>query len=228
MPEEFEGEPTPEATPPEPDVAPEVPAWSGPSQEEWQQTQSFLSQIAGVLPGIYEGVNGLQPKPEESQAPEYDPFDPASVDAYMNWKLEQRLSAAFDEHLGPFQGLLGMMASEKGEALARSELESIKGDIGDFDQDTAYLVASGIIERGGDPSDALRQAATFAHDFEERIRADEREKFQQQFQQLGQAPGEITGGAQTTEAETIPTGPNRYQEAVERALARRRPVMPTG
>lgn len=234
MPDELDagGDPQLEAAPePSPESTPAVDTWGGPSREEWDQTQTYLAQMAQAIPELYGSINGLQQPQAQQEAPvepELDPFDPASVSAYMDFKMEQRLNAAFEENLGPFQGLLGMMASEKGEALAKQELESIRGDIGEFDQDTAYLIASGIIERGGDATQALRSAATHAHEFESKIRANEREKYQEELKRLGQAPGESVGGATSTENETIPTGPNRYQEAVDRALARRRPVMPTG
>jgi hypothetical protein len=70
------------------------------------------------------------------------------------------------------------------------------------------------------------------HDLETRIREDERKKLQEEFQELKGAgtqggPGR-TPGVTATEFDKVPTGPRRYEEAMERAMARRRGGFPVG
>jgi hypothetical protein len=170
------------------------------TQQDWEQTQQFLQSVGQALPTIYQEIQGLRPQeqaPQGPAAPEYDPFDPASVSNYIQHAVSTGLESVLEERLGPLQGLFGMVAQERGEALARQQLEQLSTNIGAFDHDTAYLVASGMIERGTDATQALQAAAQYAFDMEQRIRADERSKYTSDLGQLGQAPAEITGWRST-------------------------------
>lgn len=228
-------DPTPDpaavAADPAPDPAPEPePSWAGPTQEEWQQTQQYLQSVGEALPTIYQQLQGMAPQPVAPAEPEltYDPFDQNSVQSYIETKVGNLVQGVLTEKLGPLEGLLGMVAQEKGEALAKQELDRLGTEIGTFDSDTAYAIAAGMIDRGADPSQALQTGARHAFELEQRIRNDERERYKAELAQLGQAPPEIQGGQSPAEVETVPTGPDRYKIAIDRALARRRPVMPTG
>lgn len=198
--------------------------WAGPSQEEWQQMVQYQQQTGPVLAQLGQYLNdtsGLdlnqyqgyeQPQQQEE---EFDPYDAESVQSYIGRSVQQGIEQA----LGPFQGILGTVASREGENMAKAELDRIAEDVGDFDRDNAFLVASSLIESGGDPAQSLRQAAQHSRDFEARIRADEREKYRAELEQLAGAPREATtGSSSATENLGVPTGPDRYRIAVQRAL----------
>ena len=233
------------AAPPEPSAdtaAPETPAepeqpWSL-SQDDWQQTQQFIQAAAPILQQI---VQQQQPDPyDEYQQQayqqqqfqpqeEFDPFDPESVQRYIQQSVQQGLQQGLQQSLGPYEGLMGMVACQQGEQLARQELDTIKAELGEFNEDSAFLIASGLIEQGGDPGQALRQSAQFAKEWESQVRADEREKYKQELQNLQGAPSETPMGSASAANEVgVPTGKGRYEEAIRRALANRQPVYPTG
>jgi hypothetical protein len=158
---------------------------------------------------------------QQQEPAQIDPFDPDSVTAYIQQAIGQGVEAALQQHLAPYGQVLDTVASEQGAALAKAELENIKANLGEFDQDMAFMLAAGQIEQGQDPASSLRQAAQFSKDFETRIRADERERFKEELKTLRGAPQETpVGSASAQELQSVPTGPRRYHEVVERVLAR--------
>lgn len=207
-------------------------AWEGPSQDEWQRLTSFQEQAMPILGSLNEILNApddepqyqgqpQQPQQQGFDADDYDPYDPAQMAQLVNMQVQQALQ--------PLQGLLGVVATDKGEQLARGELETIRGEVGEFDNDTAFLVASGLIESGADPSSALRQAAQYAQSYEQKIRADERSKVQAELTNMASAPNETPiGGASAVGEVPTPTGAGRYEQAIRRALASQHPVLPAG
>lgn len=210
-------------------VAEAVPESWAPSREEFEQLTKFQQAATPILSQLSEILSDPEVQRYEqptAEAPEIDPFDPESLKTYFSYAIEQKLQ----ETMAPFEGILGMVAAEKGEALAREELGRIQEQVGDFDRDAAFLIGSGLIERGVNPQQALTQAAEFTNSFEKRIRESERAKVLEELKELGGSPQEIApqGTASATEIEKIPTGPNRYQEAVERVLRSRRPSFPVG
>lgn len=224
---EFENEVTEGAA-----ETPEVPATEAPAaspwappQEEWGQITQFVSQSAPILQQLAELVNADPNEGAEPSFEDYDPFDPESVQRM----IDARAQAIADAQLSPFKGLLGMLSQREGEALARAELERITGEVGEFDKDTAFMVASGLIDQGMDPAQALRQGATYTKEFESRVRQDERTKVEQELRARGEAPHEPPVGTTTGEpGQPVPTGPGRYEEAIQRAMSRMRPSVPAG
>jgi len=192
--------------------------WEGPTQEEWQSAMQFQQQAGPVLQQL--GQYLTLPDPYEGQyeeeGEEFDPYDADSVQNYIGAQIQ----SGINEALGPFQGLLGSIASREGETLAKGELENIAREVGDFDRDNAFLIANGMIEQGQDPAHALRLAAQHSKEYEDRIRADEREKYRAELENLAGAPRETgTGSFSATEGPSVPTGPDRYRIAVERRMA---------
>lgn len=205
------------------EAPPEAPASWAPPEDEWKQVQQFISQSAPLLGQLGEVLN--QPNDPGEQEIDFDPFDPDSVQKFIDARAESIAS----KQMEPFRGLLGMLSVREGEALAKAELDKVGAEIGEFDKDTAFLIASGLIDQGGDPGQALRQAASHAKDFESRVRQDERAKVEAEIKGLGQAPNETGIGSTTAETpQQVPTGPGRYEEAIQRALANRRAGMPVG
>jgi hypothetical protein len=214
-----EPDPAPDSEPapdPEPEPDPAPVAWA-PPQEEWQQMSQVVQQLGQLLQE--------QEQPQAPEEIEFDPFDPESMQRFV----QQQAQAIAEAQMAPFRGLLGMLSEREGEQLAKAELEKISGEVGQFDNDMAFLIASGMVDHGQDPAQALRHSASTVKDFESKIRADERAKVQAEFQGLGSAPGETpVGSGSAVPGQPVPTGPNRYEEAIARAMANRRPTMPVG
>lgn len=210
------------------DGAAEAAAWAL-SQGDWEATVNYLQQTAPVIQQVAQLLQngGLQPQaPPAAPEPDFDPFDPESVQTYINSQVERGLQ----ESIQPYTHLFNTMAESEGERLARSTMERLDAEVGSFDHDAAYMIAAGALADDSlNPDQVLTSAARFMHDFEERIRADERTKYQSELQGMRDAPQDRpVGSSAGTEGETVPTGPRRYHEAVERALARRQPTFPAG
>lgn len=226
------------AAPVEPVVEPEVvetpaepePPWSL-SQDDWNATLGYLQQTAPLIQQMAQYMQGggfqqQAPASPESSLPDLDPFDPDSVQAH----IEARVAAGMEEAMGPYRHMFNSMAESEGERLARSTMERLDQEVGAFDHDAAYMIAAGALaDESLDPNDVLTNAARYMHDFEAQIRADERQKYKDELAGLRDIPPDgSVGSAAAQETETVPRGPRRYHEAVERALARRNPTMPVG
>lgn len=217
------GAPAPEETPAEPVAeAPAEQTWVGPSQEEWQQSQQFMQAAGPILHQIATNMGMIQPQaPPQQQVPELDPFDPHSVQNYIDYQVNQRTEN--------FSSLASLVEAQQGEQLARAELDRLHSEVGEFDDDTALIIASGLLDQGVMPDQALAQAAQQLRAYEEKVRANERERHGVLLQDIHEAPRETsanTGIGQ--EAPRVPTGKNRYEEAVNNFLTNRRPGLPIG
>jgi hypothetical protein len=215
------------------DTEVEEAAWAL-SQSDWETTLNYLQQTAPILQQVAQVLPTLQQQPQQGnptdQTPDIDPFDPQSVQAFIQQQVQAGIGQALQQQMAPYEGVLSSFASEQGAAMAKAELETIKETVGDFDQDNAFLIAAGSIEQGQDPTQALHQAARFTHDFEKRIRADERNRFKEELRSLQAAPNETPAGSGSAavEVQPVPTGPRRYHEVVERYLERQNPSSVVG
>ncbi len=213
-------------------TAQEEAAWAL-SQDDWQQTVNYLQQTAPIIQQVSQMLqNGGLPQQQQAPAqetPQIDPFDPDSVSGYIQAQIQQGLAAAMQEEVGPYREIMDQQARQQGEQLARQELESLQEKVGKFDSDSAFLIAAGAIEGGQDPMTALRNAAQYSHEWETKIRADEREVYRKELQGLRSAPGEVAAGSMAgTEIQPVPTGPRRYHEIVERYQNRQNPPSVVG
>jgi hypothetical protein len=210
----------------EAELAEEEPGWDGPSQEDWQSVVGFQQQVAPFLSELAGALQTEQGQ-QQPQGPEYDPWDEDSVRNYIGSNIQQGINQALE----PYAGILGLVASQEGEKLAHSELDKIKEEVGDFDRDTAFLIASGLIDQGHDPAAALRRAAEFSKEVESRIRADERKKYEGDVARVAGSRGDVPTNGQPAEISRTPPGgggQEKYLEAVQRAIANRHPSMPIG
>lgn len=204
------------------------------TRQDWEATVGYLQQTAPLLQQMAMFMQQGGPQQQQPQAPAYqepslpelDPFDPESVQAH----IEARVMAGMEEAMGPYRHMFNTMAESEGERLARSTMERLDQEVGHFDHDAAYMIAAGALgDESLNPNDVLTSAARYMHDFEASIRADERQKYQSELAGLRDLPPDgSVGSAAAQETETVPRGPRRYHEAVERALARRNPTMPVG
>jgi hypothetical protein len=219
-----EATPTPAPTPEETPVTQQAPEWRGPTQEEWEQAQQFQQAATPILQQIATNmglVNPQQQQQPQAQPPALDPFDPRSVEEFIDYKTNERM--------GQFEGMMRLVEAQQGEALARQELERLHTEVGDFDSDTALMIAAGMLDQGVPPNQALTQAASMLREHEEKIRAAERERHGIQMQNVHEAPRESAasqGIAQ--EATRVPVGKNRYEDAVNNFLSSRRAQLPIG
>jgi len=222
-------ETTPDAVEDGGGVAPEAgEGWQGPSQDEWNQLVGFQQNVTPFLSELAQALQQDQPNYEagqtgdysqQPQEPDFDPFDPESVQQYIQAQVSQGVESALD----PYSGVLGLVATREGEALAHKELESLRSDVGQFDQDTALLIASGMIDQGREPGEALRASAEFARDYEAKVRADAVEAYKKELQTLASGGDVPAGDGRSAEVPPkTPTGQDRYKAAVENALARHR------
>ena len=208
-----------------PDPVAEAPAFQL-DEGRWTAVEQFVQQSGPVMSQLAEILSAPQAEAQQGeQEIDYDPFDPESVQRFVDARAE----AMAERMMEPFKGLLGMISEREGETLAKAELERIKGEVGEFDQDMAYMVASGMLQPGVDPAQALQVSAKHIHEYETRIRSDERAKVEAELRGLGEAPSQGGTGSGTAEpALPVPTGPNRYEEAINRVLANRRASLPVG
>lgn len=94
----------------------DTPSWTGPSQEDWEQTQYALSRLVSTIDQP-QPVADVQQGPGDP--PELDPFDPESVKAYQDWREEQLLGR-ISELVSPL--------SERAQAEARAEQTNLLRD----------------------------------------------------------------------------------------------------
>lgn len=210
-------EPVAEETPPEPE-------WAGPSREEWQAAQQFQEAAGPVLHQIAVNMGLIQPQQQASQqqpAPELDPWDPNSVKGYIDYQVQSRTA--------DYDNMLRLVEAQQGEQLARQELDRLHTQYGEFDGDTALVIASGLLDQGVAPHQALDQAAQLLRDHEAKVRADERQRHGVTLQNINEAPKEGSGNTGIAqETERVPMGKDRYEQAVERYLAGQRAGLPIG
>ena len=111
--------------PPEPAPVVEEPAWQGPSQEEWEQTQNALAYFNQQL---------QPPEPQGEQYPQIDPF----ADNYGE-QLAQFMQAQFQQYMTPFQEWVQSQQLGEAEERALDILDDITSREGEFlVQDDAY------------------------------------------------------------------------------------------
>lgn len=197
--------------------------WVGPTQEEWQQAQQFQAAATPILQQIANnmGLGQQQQQQAAPTAPELDPFDPNSVKAYIDHGIK--------EGTKNYEGMLRLVEAQQGEALARQELDRLHAEVGEFDDDTALMIAAGLLDQGVQPNQALGQAGQMLRTHEEKIRAAERERHGIALQTHNEAPREAAASTGIAQEESrVPVGKDRYESAVNNFLASRKAGLPMG
>lgn len=229
-------------TPPAPeDEAPPEPTAEEPfaiGRDDWNRVNSFIEGAAPVLQTLNEALQYEQPGQQQPtpELPDYDPFDPESVQRYIDEASGRRVEAMLDERLAPFEPLLGRVAAEQGRVAAEQALDGLKSEIGDFDREQAVLLTQSLLSQGIEPHTALRAAAERTHDFESRIREDERNKVKAEHQDYfsrlaGATPAASAGGAagEIQPPQFDPkSGVDKYRIVVNNALGAQTPIVPGG
>lgn len=207
-------EPTPAATPPEPA------SWQGPSQQEWEQAQQALQQLGSVAPFMQELQQILSEDPGAQQQGGELQIDP-QVQQYLDAQVERM----YQERFGAFEPVLGQIAEREGEQIARSELDRLAGEGGEFNRDLALVAAQQYVGSGMSPDQALVAAAEYARTMQKQI-ADEAIKAHQEalLAAAGAPPEPGPTGAAVTQP-PVPTGRDRYEETLSRFRSSMNPVI---
>lgn len=188
----------------EPDNTPAVEedSWTGPSQEEWQQTMEFI----GSLQQAMEAPVQAEPQQENgAQRPTFDPYDP---DAFS-----QQLDAYIESKLQPVQEITQSAAMAEAEERAADIVTDLQAQHGEFMlPDSAQLVtvlANDYIEAAQErygfgpraAEAALEQAYNDVKAREEAIGKAYHERQMNQLSTLGKATREP--GVETTSAQQV-------------------------
>src|SRR5262245_18011167 len=167
------------------------PAWSGPSQAEWEQTQAQLQQ--------YEQLLQQQP-PQYQQSQQQVQLDPFSE------TFQSDLDAYLDQRMAGSQQFEQEIRLAQAEEFAMERLEQLAQAGGDFDRDAAYARANMILmQQGGDPLRALDQAAKAVREYEQRLGQAFYDRQIEQLQTNAGAPRGLPAGSLRA-AQTVPTG----------------------
>lgn len=194
-------EPSPEPTP-EPTPEGEPQAWTGPSQEEWQQTQQALAQAHEFIQSLQQPYYP-EPEPQQYELPAYDPFDAEAAQAHMDAR-DQRLLAAMQEMMAP-------VTEQYRDQSANSWAEQTFSRLGvpeeEHWRDGVLFASAGFqqFDPQGRPLIHPQQAAAQGYEFLKRFaeaeRAAERAAIEQQGQQQDEALKARAG------APNVPAGP---------------------
>lgn len=188
--------------------APAEPAWTGPSQDEWQATQEQLAQYAQML----------QP-PAQQQNPDQPPPLPEDVfsDTY-----QQDLAAYIDSRVAPFQQFQQQVQLAAAEERAMELLNQQASTVGEFDRGMAMARANQIMyQNGGTPESALAQAAKETREYEKRVGEQYHQQQIEQIQGVAGAPRHLPPG--TPAGQTVPVGSygNQPNAVTNRLFGRR-------
>lgn len=168
--EPVEGEPV--------ELAEEV--WSGPTQEEWQQTQTQLQEAAALVEAVRQG--------NQSDGPLAD-YDP---------EFRQQLDQWFDQKVAPYQSFQQEAILGEAEQRAQDILHDLSVRDGEFDTQTARLRADHLLPEfaakyGPGPKAAeaaLAAAASAQRDYETALRTAAVEQYQNGMRGLPRTPVE--------------------------------------
>jgi len=223
-------EATPEATetetPAEPEApTPEAPAWTGPSQEEWQQIAGVVSYLGNVIAEAQ--------KPEPPPPVEYDPTDPNS--------LVELVSRTVQETIAPL--VPALQATQERDAVTKVEgwLDEAASTLVNqklieapeqLDREAAANVAYSFLSVAqGNPQLAVQKAAEYvaARDkqLSEQAAAAAVEAYKNELKGISDAPRDLSGsGAPATEVVSFEKGQDEL--SVARQIAERIRLGATG
>jgi len=182
-------EPVPEQPAVEPEAAPE---WSGPTQEEWEQSQAQLQQYEQLLQ-------------QQQQPQQFQPQQPLAPDPFSE-TFQQDLDAYINHRMAGAQQLEQEIRLAQAEEFAMERLEQLAQQGGEFDRDAAYARANMILmQQGGDPMRALDQAAADVREYEQRVGQAFYDRQIEQLQTNAGAPRGLPASG-TGAVQTVPTG----------------------
>jgi hypothetical protein len=123
---ELEPEGTPEPSGGEPEGQPTEEAWSGVTQEQWEESQQTLAQANDALGYMYERLGPVIDGPQQAQAPQPMQIDP------LDDNFQGQLDRYLEEKIAPYAEYVQAQQFREGEARAQDILSDIKARDGDF------------------------------------------------------------------------------------------------
>lgn len=190
---------SPNYVPPEPEPEPEQ--WTGPTQEQWEQTQAMLAQTAEsyeTMQWLAQQAQQLQQQQMGQQGPVFDPF---SEDA--NTQLRQIIR----EELAPYEQLRQDVILGEAEERASDILADLQARNGEFTQsqsaDLARALANQFLaeeqtKHGFGPKAAeaaLERGYNTVREYENTLAQTAIERHNNQLKTLNDAPREPGTGA---------------------------------
>ena len=192
-----------------------------PPAQQWQPTEQWGRQIDSFIQTAGPTLDALQQILYAE--PEPEPIQPGEDGSYTQEQLDQLINQRVQDQLGAFMPLLGQIAEDRGEQMAKAELTKLKAEIGDFNDDVAVNTALGFMQRGMDGQQALRAAATLAFQANEAARKQAVEEYQKSLGAASTAQGQAGIGGAALEMPGTPKGNGRYEAVIQNMLGRMNP-----
>ena len=182
--------------------------WAPPSQAEYDAAIQNARAEA-----YYEALEAAPAEAEYAPEPEYaeqqQPYDAPAAEQgwlaedpelaqYIDQRVQQGIEQGIQESLGAYEPILGMVAEKEGAALAEGYLGKIEENIGEFSHDHAHAIATGLVEAGASPGEALYRAALMQREHEQQLIHQAYYTYEQQLRNVSSAsaqPG-VAGAAQ--------------------------------
>lgn len=174
------------------------PAAGGGEPAGWQPTEDWGRRIDGFIEQsqpVLQQLAEVMAMPDEQQ---YQQQPEPQVGADGQVDIEALIAAQVEQRMGAYTPLLGQIAEREGEQIARNELEKLAGEVGEFNRDDAILLTRAYMDQGMQPQQALKQAATRAHEREAAISTAAVDAYKAQLANAaGAQPGVPATGAAT-------------------------------
>lgn len=186
------------------EAAAEEPAWAGPSQEEWQQTQQAIQYLAEMAQNQPQIVMPGQQQDQPQTRPGLDPYDDG---------FETRLIEYIDQRMQPYSQLHTEIVMGEAQERAQDILTDLAARDGDFNKDMALSLAERLLPEqtaryGPGPraaEEALQLAAQQVREYEKTVGQSAIDQHLNQLKTLSGAPSEPGSVyAQGVQQRTVP------------------------
>lgn len=178
--------------------APETPAWSGPSQEEWEQTREAIQQVTGIVPTVQQ-MSQIFQQMQQGEEQEED----LDIGEYVERIIEGRLA--------PVMSVVQNAAQRSGQDKMKELLSGYEKDLGKFDHDLAERAAHSFFAESGDPVKSVEAGAKLAAEYRKREREDAVKEYKDSLKRPGPADLPVDGSGDRTIKPA-----KSYDEVVER------------
>lgn len=184
-----------------PQETPETPAWSGPSQEEWNETREAIKQVTGLVPTVTqmnEVFQQLQREPEVTQ--DDDDFDIAE---YIQDQIQRGLA--------PIMPIVTTAAQKSGQERLQELFGTHEKTLGKFDHKLAERAAQSFFNETGDPVKSVEEGAKYAAEYRKQERESAVKEYKESLKRPGPQDLPVQGGGDRS----IPKAKS-YDEVIDR------------
>lgn len=134
--------------------------WTGPTQEEWEQTREAIQQVTGIVPTVQQMSQVFQ-QLQQGQQGDDDEGD-LDIGEYVERIIEGRLA--------PIMPIVQSSAQRSGQERMKELLSEHEKTLGKFDHELAERVAHSYFAETGDPVKAVEAGAKLAAEIRKRER----------------------------------------------------------